>query len=78
MKTHLLIVRRELQTVKLKDKTYKKEKAIIQNIEKDFNVEKELLTLMGIETNFGKYLGKMDIVSSLATLSYDKRRSSFL
>ena len=32
---------------------------------------------MGIETNFGKYLGKMDIISSLATLSYDKRRSAF-
>ena len=32
---------------------------------------------MGIETNFGKYLGKMDIVSSLATLSFDKRRSQF-
>ena len=32
---------------------------------------------MGIETNFGKYLGKMDIISSLATLSYDKRRSEF-
>jgi membrane-bound lytic murein transglycosylase B len=32
---------------------------------------------MGIETNFGKYVGKMDIVSSLATLSYDKRRSDF-
>ena len=32
---------------------------------------------MGIETNFGNYLGKMDIVSSLATLSYDKRRSEF-
>ena len=57
---------------------YNKEKAIIETIEKDFNVEKELLlALMGIETNFGKYLGKMDIVSSLATLSYDKRRSEF-
>ena len=32
---------------------------------------------MGIETNFGKYVGKMDILSSLATLSYDKRRSEF-
>ena len=32
---------------------------------------------MGIETNFGTYLGKMDILSSLATLSYDKRRSEF-
>ena len=57
---------------------YKKEKKIINKIEKEFLVEKELLiALMGIETNFGKYLGKMDIVSSLATLSFDKRRSEF-
>ena len=57
---------------------YKKEKVIIETIENEFNVEKELLlALMGIETNFGKYLGKMDIISSLATLSYDKRRSEF-
>ena len=32
---------------------------------------------MGIETNYGNYLGKMDIISSLATLSFDKRRSEF-
>ena len=57
---------------------YKKEKPTIDKIEKEFLVEKELLlALMGIETNFGKYLGKMDIVSSLATLSFDKRRSEF-
>ena len=31
---------------------------------------------MGIETNYGNYLGKMDIISS-ATLSFDKRRSEF-
>ncbi len=57
---------------------YKKEKKIIDQIEKSFLVEKELLlALMGIETNFGNYLGKMDIISSLATLSFDKRRSKF-
>ncbi len=57
---------------------YKKEKELINKIEKKFSVEKELLlALMGIETNFGKYLGKMDIISSLATLSFDKRRSTF-
>ncbi len=59
-------------------KLYKKEKKIIDQVENHFKVEKEiLLALMGIETNFGKYLGKMDIISSLATLSYDKRRSEF-
>ena len=59
-------------------KIYKKEKNTIDKVEKEFGIEKELLlALMGIETNFGKYLGKMDIVSSLATLSFDKRRSEF-
>ncbi len=59
-------------------KLYLKEKFIIDKVELEFKVEKELLlALMGIETNFGKYLGKMDIVSSLATLSFDKRRSEF-
>tara|TARA_B100001939_G_C16887829_1_gene593916 strand:+ start:136 stop:1149 length:1014 start_codon:yes stop_codon:yes gene_type:complete len=65
---------------KIKDglRLYKKEKKIIDKVEIEFEVEKELLlALMGIETNFGKYLGKMDIISSLATLSFDKRRSEF-
>ena len=57
---------------------YYANKNLINEIENKFNVEKELLlALMGIETNFGKYLGKMDIISSLATLSFDKRRSKF-
>ncbi len=57
---------------------YKINKPLIDEVEKKFNVEKELLlALMGIETNFGKYLGKMDIISSLSTLSFDKRRSEF-
>tara|TARA_B100000029_G_scaffold513027_1_gene611318 strand:+ start:877 stop:1872 length:996 start_codon:yes stop_codon:yes gene_type:complete len=59
-------------------KLYKKETKIINEVSSKFKVDKELLlALMGIETNFGKYLGKMDIVSSLATLSFDKRRSEF-
>ena len=50
----------------------------INSISKRFDVDKNLLlSLMGIETNFGNYLGKMDIISSLATLSFDKRRSVF-
>ena len=57
---------------------FNKNNSFILEIESKFNVEKELLlSLMGIETNFGTYLGKMDILSSLATLSFDKRRSEF-
>jgi len=57
---------------------YKSNQSFINLIDNKFSVEKSLLlALMGIETNFGTYLGKMDILSSLATLSFDKRRSEF-
>jgi membrane-bound lytic murein transglycosylase B len=57
---------------------YQKNDLFINSIDKKFSVEKSLLlALMGIETNFGTYVGKMDILSSLATLSFDKRRSEF-
>lgn len=59
-------------------KLLKKNKKLFDEVEKKFKVEKELLlALWGIETNFGKHVGKMDIISSLATLSFDKRRSEF-
>jgi len=59
-------------------KLLKKNKKLFEEVEKKFLVEKEiLLALWGIETNFGKHVGKMDIISSLATLSFDKRRSEF-
>ena len=59
-------------------KLLKKNTNLFIDIEKKFLVEKEiLLALWGIETNFGKHVGKMDIISSLATLSYDKRRRNF-
>ena len=52
--------------------------SLIKEVENEFDIEKELLlSLMGIETNYGTYVGKMDILSSLSTLSYDKRRSQF-
>ena len=57
---------------------YKDNIELINTIETKYKIEKELLlALMGIETNFGTYVGKMDILSSLATLSFDKRRSDF-
>jgi len=70
--------RTNLNKINIGIKTYKENSDLINEVEIKFRVEKELLlSLMGIETNFGKYLGKMDILSSLATLSYDKRRSEF-
>ncbi|MDC3033972.1 lytic murein transglycosylase [Candidatus Pelagibacter sp.] len=57
---------------------YTQNSNLVKSVEKKFNIEQELLlSLMGIETNFGTYVGKMDILSSLATLSFDQRRSEF-
>ena len=64
--------------VKLGKIILNKESNIINKVSSEYRVDKNLLlALMGIETNFGNYLGKMDILSSLATLSYDQRRSEF-
>ena len=66
------------QKVKQGKKLYKLNENFINLIDNKFSVEKSLLlALMGIETNFGTYVGKMDILSSLATLSFDERRSEF-
>ena len=66
------------QKVKQGTKLYKLNANFISSIEDKYSVEKSLLlALMGIETNFGTYVGKMDIISSLATLSFDERRSEF-
>jgi membrane-bound lytic murein transglycosylase B len=66
------------QKVKQGIELYMLNENFIVSVDKIFSVEKSLLlALMGIETNFGTYVGKMDILSSLATLSYDERRSNF-
>ena len=70
--------RASLKKLKQGLELYEQNQELINKIEKEFKVEKELmLALMGIETNFGNYVGKMDILSSLATLGFDKRRSEF-
>tara|TARA_B100000795_G_C22768608_1_gene426847 strand:- start:699 stop:1697 length:999 start_codon:yes stop_codon:yes gene_type:complete len=73
-----IIKRTSKKKVEKGTEIFNKNKNFINLIDNKFSVERELLlALMGIETNFGTYVGKMDILSSLATLSYDERRSEF-
>ena len=78
-KTKVYISKRaSKKAAKIAKVKFMQNRKIFTKVEKEFNVEKELLlALWSIETNYGKYFGKMDIVSSLATLSFDKRRSEF-
>ncbi len=66
------------QRIKKGIQFYKNNNNLINQVDQKYEIEKELLlALMGIETNYGLYVGKMDILSSLATLSFDQRRSKF-
>ncbi|WP_235062880.1 lytic murein transglycosylase [Paramagnetospirillum caucaseum] len=53
-------------------------KALLTEIERRYGVQPRfVVALWGIETNFGKNTGGMSVVSSLATLAYDGRRSKY-
>lgn len=52
--------------------------AMLNQIEAQYGVPKfTLLAFWGMETQYGRSLGKLDILSSLATLAYDGRRTDF-
>lgn len=51
---------------------------LFNKIEKKYGVPAPiLLSIWGLETNFGGYVGNMSIIRSLSTLAYDCRRSDF-
>ncbi|MGN1090990.1 MAG: lytic murein transglycosylase [Alphaproteobacteria bacterium] len=53
-------------------------RALFERIEKKYNVPANyLLAFWGLETNFGKNKGNIPILSALATLAFDERRSVF-
>ncbi|MBO0661583.1 lytic murein transglycosylase [Jiella sp. CQZ9-1] len=51
---------------------------LLNSIERRYGVQKEILVaIWGMETGFGANSGNMNVFNSLATLSYDCRRSDF-
>ena len=51
---------------------------LFDSLEKRYGVQREILvTIWGLESNFGGYTGNLDAINSLATLSHDCRRSQF-
>ena len=59
-------------------KRLKRYRKLFNSIERQYGVQREVLaTIWGMETAFGNYTGKYDIVTSLASLTHDCRRSDF-
>ncbi len=56
----------------------RKHRRKLDAIEARFGVEKEVVVAVwGLESAYGEYRGKNDIIQSLATLAYDGRRGAF-
>ena len=56
----------------------KRYRKLFDSIESRYGVQREVLaTIWGMETAFGNFTGKHDIVTSLASLTHDCRRSDF-
>ncbi len=53
-------------------------KVLLAKIEHEYGVPAPyLLAFWGLETHYGMHKGKMDTLNAVATLSYDRRRSTF-
>ncbi len=56
----------------------KQNAALFASIERRYGVPAgPLITIWGMETGFGSFLGKEHTLSAVATLAYDCRRSAF-
>ena len=53
-------------------------RATLEAIEARYGVDKEVVVAVwGLESNYGTFRGKSDVIQSLATLAYDGRRGAF-
>ncbi|GAA6200815.1 lytic murein transglycosylase [Aquicoccus sp. SU-CL01552] len=53
-------------------------RAVLDRIERDYGVDREVvLAIWGMETNFGGFRGRNNVVRSLSTLAFEGRRASF-
>lgn len=72
-------------SVRVSDKTleqgqqkYEEQQSLLESLQRQYGVDAEvLLALWGLETAYGRTMGNLDLVSALATLSYQGRRQHF-
>jgi membrane-bound lytic murein transglycosylase B len=64
--------------IKLGRQELRKKKGILHEISRRYGVsECFIVSLWGLETSYGRFMGSFPVVKSLATLAYDNRRSAF-
>ncbi len=56
-------------------KEYKKYQSLLSDIEKKYGIPGQyIISFWGLETNYGKYFGKWNVIEALTLLAYDGRR----
>ena len=64
--------------IKLGRQEYRKYHDMLSEIGRQFGVSPcFIVSLWGLETSYGRFMGKFPVIQSLATLAYDTRRSEF-
>jgi membrane-bound lytic murein transglycosylase B len=64
--------------IKLGQNLLKKYQNILSEIQTKYDVAPEIIvSIWGIETNYGMYMGNFNVIEALATLAYSSRRKSF-
>lgn len=62
--------------IQLGRKEFNKNRELLENIGKQFNVDPCFVaSIWGMETSYGRVMGKFPVIKALATLAYDPRRS---
>jgi membrane-bound lytic murein transglycosylase B len=65
-------------TVRAAQQMYTKHRALLRKIGEQYGVNPRILvSVWGIESNFGRFSGVRPTIQTLATLAYDQRRSAF-
>jgi membrane-bound lytic murein transglycosylase B len=65
-------------TVRTAQQMYAKHRPLLRRIGEQYGVNpRVLVSVWGIESNFGRFSGVRPTISTLATLAYDQRRSTF-
>jgi membrane-bound lytic murein transglycosylase B len=66
------------QTVRTAQQMYTKHRTLLYRVGDQYGVSpRVLVSVWGIESNFGRFSGVRPTISTLATLAYDQRRSAF-
>lgn len=70
--------RADAYRIKIGQKELKKHNQLLTKISDQYGVSKcFIVSLWGLETSYGRFMGGFPVIKSLATLGYDNRRSTF-